>query len=208
MTTVLLLAPGTPMVFQGQEFDASTPFLYFADHGGELGAAVAKGRKEFLTQFPSLAASRVCDGFAVPHAPETFERCKLDLDERRTNAGAYAMFKELLRLRREDPAFRAQRGDRIHGAVIGPEAFLLRWVGEAAEERLLLCNLGSDLSLGSIAEPLAAPPAGRQWRVLFTTEDPKWGGCGTPEVETPEGWHVQGHAAVVLTAVERGGDGW
>src|SRR5204863_9864015 len=54
MTALLLLSPGTPMLFQGQEFSASSPFLYFADFEEELAAAVRTGRREFLTQFPSL----------------------------------------------------------------------------------------------------------------------------------------------------------
>ena len=58
MTALLLLAPGTPMLFQGQEFSASAPFLYFADHDPELAEAVRKGRAEFLTQFPSIVDSR------------------------------------------------------------------------------------------------------------------------------------------------------
>src|SRR5207249_1560003 len=55
MTALLLLAPGTPMLFQGQEFAASAPFFYFADHKSELAELVRDGRADFLTQFPSLA---------------------------------------------------------------------------------------------------------------------------------------------------------
>jgi hypothetical protein len=53
MTAFLLLMPGIPMLFQGQEFAASNPFLYFADHNAELDRAVRKGRREFLGQFPA-----------------------------------------------------------------------------------------------------------------------------------------------------------
>src|SRR5205814_4708755 len=54
MTAFMLLAPGTPMLFQGQEMASSAPFLYFADFSGELADAIRKGRAEFLTQFPSI----------------------------------------------------------------------------------------------------------------------------------------------------------
>jgi len=43
------------MIFQGQEFAASTPFLYFADHKSEIARAIAEGRRQFLSRFPSLA---------------------------------------------------------------------------------------------------------------------------------------------------------
>jgi maltooligosyltrehalose trehalohydrolase len=54
-TALLLLGPWTPMIFQGQEFASSTPFLFFADHKPELAEALAQGRMQFLRQFPSLA---------------------------------------------------------------------------------------------------------------------------------------------------------
>ncbi len=66
MTALLLLAPQTPMLFQGQEFASSSPFLFFADHQGELRAKVAQGRREFLSQFPNLALP---DGQSVPGGP-------------------------------------------------------------------------------------------------------------------------------------------
>ncbi len=55
MTALWLLAPGTPMFFQGQEFGATNAFLYFADHVDDLARMVQKGRLEFLTQFRSIA---------------------------------------------------------------------------------------------------------------------------------------------------------
>ena len=78
LTALTLLLPGTPMLFQGQEFASSAPFLYFADHEPELAALVQAGRAKFLSQFPSLADERMIAQFAVPHDPETFHRCKLD----------------------------------------------------------------------------------------------------------------------------------
>ena len=53
MTAFMLLAPGTPMLFMGQEFAASSPFLYFADHGPELAELVHQGRREFLASSQS-----------------------------------------------------------------------------------------------------------------------------------------------------------
>ena len=60
MTALLLLGPWTPLLFQGEEFGASTPFLYFSEVGDEkLREAVKKGRFEFLAQFPSAASAEV-----------------------------------------------------------------------------------------------------------------------------------------------------
>ena len=57
MTALVLLMPGTPLLFQGQEFWASAPFRFMADHEPELAEAVRTGRREFLSQFPSLATA-------------------------------------------------------------------------------------------------------------------------------------------------------
>jgi maltooligosyltrehalose trehalohydrolase len=81
MTALVLLMPGTPMLFQGEEFGASSPFLYFADHNPELAKAVQKGRAEFVAQFQSLAQAEIQQRLAQPHARATFERCKLAWDE-------------------------------------------------------------------------------------------------------------------------------
>ncbi|UEM06843.1 malto-oligosyltrehalose trehalohydrolase (plasmid) [Skermanella rosea] len=202
MTALALLGPGTPMLFQGQEFAASSPFLYFADHADWLAPKVAEGRREFLSQFPSLATPAMQALLAPPGAEETFLGSKLDPAERdrEPNARWYALHRDLLRLRREDAVFRTQRKGGMDGAVLGREAFCLRFFGEGGDDRLMLVNLGRDLTLTVLPEPLLAPPLGREWRLLWSSEDPAYGGNGTPEVETAERWHVAGGSAAVLAA--------
>ncbi|HET7463620.1 MAG TPA: DUF3459 domain-containing protein, partial [Longimicrobium sp.] len=197
LTALTLLAPGTPMLFMGQEFAASTPFLYFSDHQGELADAVRKGRADFVSQFPSVAQARAL--LPDPNSPETFERCKLDLGERERNAPAYALHRDLLRLRREDPVFRAQRPGGVDGAVLAPQAFVLRWLTDGGGDRLLVVNLGGDLRLEPAPEPLLAPPEGCRWATLWSSEDPRYGGAGTPPLDTDEfGWRIPAHSAVAL----------
>ena len=128
MTALLLLSPGTPMLFQGQEFAASAPFLYFADFEPELAAAVRNGRGEFLRQFPSIVDLVDRNVLADPGDPATFARCTLDLDERATHAAAYALHIDLLRLRRDDTAFGLQqpwRRRRRGARAVGVRAPLL-----------------------------------------------------------------------------------
>jgi maltooligosyltrehalose trehalohydrolase len=199
MTALTLLTPGTPMLFMGQEFAASAPFHYFADHNPELAKLVQAGRGEFLEQFRSLTDPGMREVIAPPHDRRTFEKCKLDLSEREKHAGLYQLTKDLLKLRREDPAFRAQRPRGVDGAVLGDQAFVLRYFLDDGADRLLVVNFGRDLHLLTCPEPLLAPPAGMRWRVGFSTEDPKYGGGGTPAAETAgEGWRLLGEAAVAL----------
>jgi maltooligosyltrehalose trehalohydrolase len=206
MTSLMLLGPGTPMLFQGQEFAASSPFLYFADHKPELARAVREGRKQYLAQFRSIAHPEIQQILPDPGDPETFRRSKLDLSERETNAGIYALYRDLIRLRREDPIFAAQDGERIQGAVFGDEAFVLRFFGEGDDCRLLIVNLGRDINVESVSEPLLAPPLGRRWDVLWYSEAPRYGGYWAPPLETDEGWRIPGHVAVVLHPVPDGAE--
>ena len=201
MTALMLLTPETPMLFQGQEFASSSPFLYFADHPSELAAKVRKGRAEFLTQFRSMATAEMQQLLPHPDDRETFERCKLDLSERERHAETYALHCDLLHLRKEDGAFSSQRAGAFDGAILGPEGFLIRFFNEKSGDRLLLVNLGPDLYLSAAPEPLLAPPEKRRWEILWSSENPRYGGSGTPALETDEGWRIPGHAAVVLFPV-------
>ncbi len=198
MTVLTLLAPGTPMLFQGQEFAASAPFLYFADHEPNLAACVQKGRVDFLRQFPSIVDEKARRLLVPPHLERAFVSSKLDLRERETHRAAYDLVKDLLRLRREDPTFSVQRSDWMHGAVIGPEALALRYVTHGTDDRLLLLNLGRDLNLTDLAEPLLAPPQGHRWCVLFSSEDPRYDGTGTPLAGADGQRTLLGASALVL----------
>ncbi len=91
VTALLLLSPGTPMLFQGQEFAASSPFLFFADHVPNLAKVVAKGRREFLEQFASIAGPGSGSHLAKPESEDTFNRCKLNFAERESHAEYYAL---------------------------------------------------------------------------------------------------------------------
>jgi maltooligosyltrehalose trehalohydrolase len=201
ITALMLLAPGTPMLFQGQEFAATTPFLYFADHVPELSRQVRQGRAEFLAQFPSLATPEMQGRFADPADPSTFERCKLDHSERHAHHEIFDLHRDLLKLRRTESAFRAQRKHGVDGAVLSNEAFVLRFFDDDGDDRLLLVNLGRNLHLNPAPEPLLAPPADSEWDLLWSSEDPKYGGTGTPAVETDKGFRVPGQAVVVLRPV-------
>jgi maltooligosyltrehalose trehalohydrolase len=198
LTALMLLTPCTPLLFQGQEFAASAPFLYFARHEDELDELIRKGRHEFLTQFPNMASEDGGKLLVPPADEETFTRCKLDHAERERNAHVVHMHRELLRLRREDPVFSRYDSQRMHGAVLGPEAFLLRFLGDRGEDRLIVVNLGATLPLYPMPEPLLAPPAGCRWKLLWSSEDPRWGGSGMKEPDGEHSWRLPAHALAVL----------
>ena len=160
---------------------------------------MAEGRVEFLAQFPSLNDRAAIDRLPPPADPATFHRCRLDWREAETHAPMLALHRDLLRLRRTLPCF-APRPRPVDGGVIGPEAFLLRFFAAAeADERLLLVNLGRDLALGSIPDPLFAPPAGFAWRLDWSSEDPAYGGAGVRPLD-PHRRFILGAGSAVLLA--------
>jgi maltooligosyltrehalose trehalohydrolase len=195
-TAICLLGPGTPMLFQGQEFGASAPFLFFADHNPKLADLVRKGRAEFLSQWRSLGTRQL--QFADPCSRDTFDKCKLDFSEREKHAEIYALHRDLLHLRRSDPLFSRQSRE-FDGAVLSPEAFVVRLFSSGfRDDRLFIVNLGPQLLLSPAPVPLLAPPDDAQWQVLWSTEDPKYGGNGTAPLDSDLNWIIPAHAAVVL----------
>jgi maltooligosyltrehalose trehalohydrolase len=208
LTAFLLLGPGTPMMFQGQEFAASSPFLYFADHAAEpdLAAGVRTGRRGFLAQFRTLALPEWDGAIADPGDVETFRRSKVDHLERERHPEALALHRDLLRRRREDPVLRAQDATALDGAVLGAEAFVLRWFGREGDDRLLLVNLGRDLRLDPAPEPLLAPPARRRWRLDWSSEDRAYGGGGTFPPESLDNWRLPAESALLMSPGPEGDD--
>jgi len=198
ITALLLLGPGTPMLFMGQEFAASSPFCYFAGFEGTLAERIDRGRREELSQFPSLATSEVQAIIPRPDDPQTFQACKLDWAEAQAHAEAMALHRDLLRLRREDAVLNASRHlGGIDGAVLGPNAFVLRF-GGGHGDRLLLVNLGCDLELGIMPEPLLAPSEDHDWELLWSSEHPAYGGTGSQPISPEAPWVLPARAAILL----------
>jgi len=209
------------MLFQGQEFLATSPFLYFADHNPDLAQLVRRGRAEFLGQFAHIAAPESTSRLADPSSAAAFAQCKLDWSERASEAGAQALalVRDLLRLRRMDATLCRQGVNdpdncdngvlarTVDGAVVNDNAFVLRYFGEQRElDRLLLVNFGRRQHVAPLAEPLVAPPKDMLWRPIWSSEDPVYGGCGTPTIDSDDGgWWLPPEATLLLIPVPREG---
>ena len=203
MTALLLLGPWTPMLFQGQEFGASSPFIFFTDVGdGPMREAIRKGRFQFLAQFPSLAANEVQKRLPVPSDPKVFASCKLDFSERKKNKEFYDLHVDLLRLRREDSRFHEQRLGGVDGAVLGPASFVLRYFSKGnSNDRLLVVNFGERRVLTPAPEPLLAPPLGLEWETLWSSESVSYGGPGVVTVARQDGWTLPAEATIALRLI-------
>lgn len=201
MTALLLLGPWTPMLFQGQEFGATTPFMYFADASGDLRRAIQKGRFEFLMQFPSTASDEMQSQLPPPSDRATFDACKLKFAERESFPQILNLYRDLLRLRREDARLREQVPQGVDGAVLAQNSFVLRYFSSTGDDRLLVVNLGRRSAVEPLPEPLLAPPQGCEWEMLWTSESVRYGGPGPAAVVTDRRWVVPAEAAVVFRPV-------
>ena len=152
-TTLLLSLPMTPLLFQGQEWAASTPFLFFTDHHGELGQAVSEGRKREFGHFEGFSGE-VPD----PQDAATFAASRLNWDELESgeHAQTLALYKELLALRKSDAVLKDSRRDHLEAGHAGDLLWVRRSDGHGV--RLLLWNLGATLHMQDVQLPHALPP--------------------------------------------------
>jgi maltooligosyltrehalose trehalohydrolase len=143
---VVLLSPFIPMIFEGEEWAASSPFQYFADHEDpELARLVAEGRRKEFAAFgwnPQLIPN--------PEKRETFERSKLKWDE--VNEGTHgemlAWYRALIHLRRSTPAL--NNGEPGNTRVIYDED--AKWFSVQRGNVALHCNLGNVAHRVSVAD--------------------------------------------------------
>jgi maltooligosyltrehalose trehalohydrolase len=167
-TALLLFAPETPMLFQGQEFAAGTPFLYFTDHNEELGRLVTEGRRSEFGGFRAFQDEDAQRNIPDPQAESTFRASKLDLRDRERNAGIYALYRELLALRRSDPVLRNRDRSMTTAEPSGLHTLVVRrWLGD--EQRVLVANFGAATTV-----PLDVDDA----RILLATNEMRFGGDG------------------------------
>jgi len=105
LSALMLLGPFLPMVFQGEEWAATTPFVYFTEHGDPgLARDVKEGRER---EYRALGFD--LDGTLEPESPEAFARSRLRWEERVETAHAEILdwYRALIALRRGDPEFNA-----------------------------------------------------------------------------------------------------
>ena len=108
LSTLLLLLPQTPLLFMGQEWAASSPFLFFTDHADDLGRKVTEGRRQEFSAFAAFADPARRAAIPDPQDPRTFARSRLQWDEaeRDPHARMRRLYQRLLEIRHATPAIR------------------------------------------------------------------------------------------------------
>ena len=146
-TAVLLLSPQIPMLFMGEEWDASSPFLYFVDFPDDpaLAKAVRDGRQKEFSRFAAFSDPGKAERIPDPTAPATFQKSKLDWAERERppHSARLSFVRDLLRIRRESilPVL-ASRFRSASRQLSDREILDVSWNFERAAIRICL-NFGS-----------------------------------------------------------------
>ena len=174
-TVLLLTSPMTPLLFMGQEWAASSPFLYFTDLEPGVGHAVTEGRRREFRDFPGFHS-----GLEVPdpQAEDTFDRSKLRWDERTSHphAGSLALHAKLLALRRAYPSLQASDSPYGEAWADGSDAIVIRRAGDAETFVVVVLLRGrGSVDFGRHVVPAQEP------EILLTTEDPGF----APDAQPP-----------------------
>ncbi|MFZ5532917.1 MAG: malto-oligosyltrehalose trehalohydrolase [Pseudomonadota bacterium] len=146
LTEILLLAPGPPMLFMGQEWASRRPFLFFCDFAGELGDAVREGRRKEFAAFAAFADPEARARIPDPVDPATFTASGLDWTElaQPESARWLALHRELLRLRAAHIVPLLRVGHPTATAEITGSLLAVDWDWPDGQRLSLTANLGDD----------------------------------------------------------------
>jgi maltooligosyltrehalose trehalohydrolase len=167
----VLLSPFLPLLFMGEEYGETAPFLYFVDHSDPgLIEAVRAGRRE------EFAAFGWREEPPDPHSEETFARCRLNpaLREEGRHAALHAFYQELIRLRRTVPAFGDLKKQNVEATPFEAEGVIVVRRGEGA---VVAFNFSEEARTVSLPEGT--------WEKILDSADGRWAGPGMGENLAP-----------------------
>lgn len=194
---LLCLCPSPPLLFMGQEWAASSPFLFFTDHGGELGVQVSVGRKK---EFEQLGAVWPEGDFPDPEDRATFAKSKLNWDELIDHPHNFtlAFYRSCLTQRRKLTASAPLEREQYQTASFG-EFILVRYHVDHRHLLLVVALRKTNFPTANPPEIFNAP-TGMRWRRILASEDATFGGL-TRKTKTNLPWKFNGPGGVWLEAV-------
>jgi maltooligosyltrehalose trehalohydrolase len=156
---ILLLAPSPPLIFMGEEFGATTPFLFFCDFQGELASAVTNGRRNEFSRFARFRSPEMIEQIPDPNAEQTFLRSKLDWSSlsQQPHSRWLQFYRALLSIRKREiiPLLRRTSKAQIESCSEEKRSISMNWTFDDGSRLALSANLSD--------EPIAtAKPNGAQ----------------------------------------------
>ena len=176
-SALLLMEPYTPMFFMGQEWAASTPFLYFTDHHDELGKGVTEGRRKEFAEFSDFRDPAKRALIPDPQKLTTFTNSKLDWTELegQPHLEALRLYRDFLRFRRDNLTDR--RRGRWQVEQVSRTAIAIRYRRKATGDILVVAQLLKNETILELEEnELLRPGKGRTWKFVISTNEKIYGG--------------------------------
>lgn len=186
-SVLLLLSPYSPLLFMGQEWNASTPFQFFTDHNDELGRLITAGRREEFKDFKAFNHPETLDRLPDPQTETTFRNSQLDWNETqlKEHAGMLALYRTCLALRSAETAFRPQDRETYGVQEIATGIGALRLSGSDTEWLVLFDLVGGHG--GQVLEGSISPAIdGGKWELVLSSNEERFGGNGHVEKLTSE----------------------
>lgn len=180
-SALLCLVPQTPLMLMGQEWAASTPFLYFTDHNPELGQKITEGRREEFRSFSAFRDPAARSGIPDPQSKDTFVGSKLDWAEPGAgrHAEVLALYRAFLRLRREAPVLRDRRRENFEVLPARDGVLGLRFGDPEGERWLILADLTGGHGMPRLEKE-------ESWELVLSSNEARFGGNEGPPFAEPE----------------------
>ncbi len=189
-SALLLCAPETPLLFMGQEWAASTPFLYFTDHEEKLGQAVSQGRKAEFESFSTFKASKEIPD---PQNLDTFLKSRLIWSEKmdEPHESVWLFYQALLKWRREELKPNPKT-EEFAVTTLGPAALLLKRFSRTGQLLLILLQMKGAGAVDLTGHPYLDSKRFQEWDWVLSSEEASF--CTDP---MPPIIHLAGPAPVV-----------
>jgi maltooligosyltrehalose trehalohydrolase len=172
----LLTEPYTPMLFMGQEWASSSPFLYFTDHHDELGKGVTEGRRKEFAQFSDFQDPAKRARIPDPQKVTTFTNSKLNWSEleRSPHLETLRLYRDFLSFRQADLTDR--RRGRWQVEQVSSKTIAIRYRRKDAGDILIIAQLVANDTVVKLGNQLLGPTNGRTWQFVMSTNEPAYGG--------------------------------
>lgn len=165
----VLLSPFIPFLFMGEEYGEEAPFLYFVSHSDpELIEAIRKSKQEEFKIFEGRGE------FRDPQSPDTFNKCKLNWEEKTgKHKVLWEFYQQLIQLRRSIPALKKLDNQSLEVSSIEAEKllFLRRW--SESNQIFSIMNFKAEDATFEVNIPSS------NWQKILDSSDPKWLGSGS-----------------------------
>jgi maltooligosyltrehalose trehalohydrolase len=185
LSALLCLGPQTPLLFMGQEWNASSPFQFFTDHNETLGARVTEGRRKEFRHFAAFSDDGRRDAIPDPQSQRTYMNSKLRWAERHAgqHAEIFRLYRECLKLRRLH--LHALNRNHFHVQTNGDGGLVILF-GPPPHNFAVVTDLFQSTpgpeGLRAVLEHLENPT---EWRGVLSSEETRFGGLTQSPLQGP-----------------------